>query len=142
VSLHTLAWTATDLAPVRWSAQLRGSSTILPGVPGVVPNPRRVTESRRLIPFSIFGDCNPDGTAGIHPDEQVWVNLDQFVGAIVDPKSGSPLRDLVIDTLTLRWEGDIVVEDFTYGAKGAGWLSAVLDVSIPAGRLARVEVDD
>lgn len=136
-SAASYAWMATDLADVRAPAQIRGTDRTKPTAPGVTVTRRRKNQSRRLIPMLFTGDCESDGTAAVYtPDEQVWVNFDEFVGLVVDPPSGDPSRTLTVVHGTLTWAGDVVIEDFEYDTRGSSEIVGVLDVSIPAGRLA------
>lgn len=131
------AWLATDLADVRLPAKIRGSDRILPHAPGVDVLRRRKDQSRRLIPMLFAGDCESDGTsASFSPDEQAWVNFDEFVGLVIDPPVGDPTRTLTVVHGSLTWEGGIVIEDFDYDIRGTAEIVGIVDVSIPAGRLA------
>lgn len=135
-SATNYAWLATDLADVRQPAKLRGSNRLKPMAHGVtVPGPRKKTESRRLIPILFTGDCESDGTAAIHdPDEQVWINFDEFVTLVIEPDS-STTRTLSVVHKSLTYSGEVVVEDWEYDDRGPSEIVGVLDVCIPAGRL-------
>lgn len=135
-SVSAFAWLATDLADVRMPAKLRGTDRVMPHAPGVRTNRRRANQSRRLVPFLFTGECESDGSAAtVDPDEQVWVNFDEFVGLVIDPPADDPRRELTVVHGSLTWEGDIVIEDFDYDLRGTGEIVGILDVSIPAGRL-------
>jgi hypothetical protein len=135
-SVANYAWLATDLADVRQPARLRGGDRILPGAPGVsVRAPRRKTSSRRLIPMLFTGDCESDGTTAIHdPDEQVWINFDEFVQLVIDPDA-TATRTLTVVHKSLTYAGEVVIEDWEYRLRGPSEITGVLDISIPAGRL-------
>lgn len=129
------AWMATDLAEVRLPAATRGSDVLIPGVSGIITNPRRVTATTRLIPMLFTGDCDLDGDPGGVADEQVWVNLDWFRALVVQPSSGDPRRELTVVHGSLTWVGDVVVERFDYRARGPAEIVGVLEVTLPDGHL-------
>jgi hypothetical protein len=129
------AWLATDLADLRQPARMVGSNRRLPKTHGVRGTRRWKTESRRLIPILFTGDCESDGTAAIHdPDEQVWVNFEEFVTLVIDPDS-STSRSLSVVHKSLTYTGEVVVEDWEYETRGPSEVVGVLDLSILAGRL-------
>jgi hypothetical protein len=135
VSRREFAWMATDLADVRMPARLRGADDTMPATHGVSVNPRWATSSRRLIPMLFAGDCDSDGTAPAGTaDEQVWLNLDEFTGLVMDPPLALT-RTLTVVHGSLTWEGEIVIEDFEYQLRGTAEIVGILDLSISAGRL-------
>jgi hypothetical protein len=139
-SLRAFAWLATDLADVRMPARLRGGDDIKPKTHGVSVNPRWRTASRRLIPILFAGDTDSDGApSALTAAEQVWVNLDEFSGLVMEPDILTPTRTLTVVHGSLTWTGEVVVEDFEFEMRAGGATTAeiigVLDVSIVAGRL-------
>lgn len=134
-SIAQYAWLATNLADVRQPAKLRGSNRKKPTAHGVTGTRRFRDESRRLIPMLFTGDCESDGTTAIHdPDEQVWINFDEFVDLVIEPDSSTG-RTLTVVHKSLTYTGEIVIEDWDYDDRGPAEIIGVLDISIKAGRL-------
>lgn len=129
------AWMATDLADLRRPADLRGTDTLLPEVPGVIVNPRRPTVSTRLVTMIFAGDCDSDGAPGLPADQQVWVNLALFQSLVIEPPGGDPRRTVAVTHGALQWTGHLVVESFDIRERGPAEIVGVLEVSLPMGQL-------
>jgi hypothetical protein len=126
-SVYEAAWMALDFSDVKRSLEKRGSDVLIPGVPGVVRNPRRPTVSRRLIPILILGAHDSDGNPHADPAAGVDLNLFEFQTLVVETTG---LLPLVLSLRSMVLEGEVVVEDFTFGDVFDGSIRAVLEVSI------------
>lgn len=86
----TRAIVHVDLLPLR-AVATRGSNTPIPGIAGVVPNPRRTTEIDAVVEWRVRGSWTPNGAEHPDPVAGLDANLDYYAGllfAAVDPATG------------------------------------------------------
>lgn len=78
VPLSCPAWEATDLSSLWETASYRGGDIVVPYAPGVRAG-RRVVESRRVvIPVTVFGTHDPEGTPYADARAGLRANIDRL----------------------------------------------------------------
>ena len=138
VSLSTRAWWIDDLTPLMEEAEQRGTDRIIPGTPGVVAYPRLRTVTRKLLPMMVNGIYDHLGAAYSDPKVGLETNIAYLNTNVVAPPGTSD------GTRSATWHlpdgsttrtASVHVLSLTLGVKeSAKWRSAVLELSIPAGR--------
>src|SRR5690606_41635724 len=86
----TRAIVHVDLLPLR-AVPTRGSNVLVPGIPGVIPNPRRITELDAVVEWRVRGDWAPNRAAHPDPGAGLDANLAYYAGRLLgslDPAPG------------------------------------------------------
>ena len=133
VIIGTKACWCTNME-VLYNEEHRGSDLLVPGVPGVVPNPRRPTVIKHILQLVLDGHYDSDGVLQANPHAQVRQNIAEIKTATAPVTTGEGTR-LVTWT---RPEGavaaDCHVGPLRIGARiSDSVLRATLDLSVPAG---------
>lgn len=134
IPLSTKGWSTTNLVPLWGLGPVRGSNVTIPGYPGEIPQPKRLTAFDVTLQMVVSG-CH-DAAGALYEDPFVGLQancafLDSFVAA-------QPLntREAVLtmpDGSTRS--GDVHVLRFQRGEPDGFLWRATLDISIPAGAL-------
>lgn len=135
ISLTTPAWWCGDLAPLVDGPDLRGEDTLLPGVAGVVANPRRVTVSKRSVQMFITGDYDRLGVAQTNPRIGLQRNCQYLIDNLLIPPGGDGTRLAVLTMAdeTTRSARVHVLPPLELSAAGHRGRRGVLTLSIPGG---------
>ena len=136
IPLATPAWEITNLAPLLDGSEVRGSNRLIPGAAGVVAYPRRVTETRVLLPIEIRGYEDPEGDAYDDPFEGLEANLALLVDSLITPGVDAT-RDAVLYLPSGGTRTGPVQIVAPLGLRTAGRyvLTGVLDLLLPEGQL-------
>lgn len=135
VSLSTKAWAVTNLFVLYNAAPRRGENTLIPGLAGRIPHPKRKDEAVRTLELLVIGDCSSIGVP--YSDRNVgletnWLTLKNgllsttstTLTAVLTRPSGSTLS------------GPVQIGNSELGAPGvAGVYTATLDLTLPNGEL-------
>lgn len=90
VSLNGPAWMAMNLERLWWQAAVRGEDRLMPGVPGMLPYRRRITETQHDLEFFVCGDCNQSATTFGDGLIGVQTNLDFLWANVFSPINSNP----------------------------------------------------
>lgn len=136
ISLFRPAWTITSLASLYDDPAQRGGDRLLPGVIGVKAYRRRVTVTRRSLPFQVTGYVDAADVIVADPFAQLRLNLAYLRANVTLPTNvGEGTRTAV---LTLP-DGTTVTKDLhvlgIHGdlLPGALWVG-LLELSDPTGQ--------
>jgi len=137
VPLSTPAWEILDLSPLWDMSDVRGQDRLIPGEDGVVAYPRRPTVSLRSLPLIIFGSGDPEGASVTNQRRQLFDNIEELIDTVFASPGGDGTRTA---TLHLPGSGTLtgpvhVLGPLSLSPVSALTVRAVLDLSIPAGRL-------
>lgn len=131
-TMHRVAFAIASVAPLWAPAPRRGGNLVVPGRAGTLALPRHVTEAKVALPMVIDGRFLPDDSPA--PDD--LAGLAVTLRWLDDNIVGTTPRTL---TLTPAAGPDLTatvnVEGVTLGDRNRGLWFAVLDLTIPAGRL-------
>lgn len=135
VPLATPAWRILDLSALFGSPALRGSDDLIPGVAGVIPNPRRITVTTLALPMAIFGERDREGVAHPSVREGLMLNIDELLAQVAEPATG----DGTVEAVWHRADGgtltaDVHVLGLPIRSLGPTAALATLQLSIPQGR--------
>lgn len=96
--MHRLAWELYDLSELHGTPTQRGGNRIVPGNPGTVAYPPRLTQSRYSLPLLVCGDWNLNDDY-VTPDdrwEQLEINMDYLLTGVMLPTgSGGGTQTLI-----------------------------------------------
>lgn len=139
VAMNTPAWTVLNLS-VLWSpADQRGSDRLIPGAAGVVAYPRRATVTRHSLQMLISGTHDRTGSAAANAFTGLQVNIDYLLANVVNPTGvGDGTRSAVLtmpDGTTRTEPVHVVGLEVSDVVGNATWARAVLELSIPSGRI-------
>lgn len=117
-------------------AQQRGDDIVQAAVNGEHPTPRYKAATRRQLELWVSGTAIYSGSLGSTPAETLQANV-EHIKATVAPTTGDGTRSV---TVTSDWgsaTGSVHVLGLRFGRvdERGLWLSAVLELSIPAGEL-------
>lgn len=138
-AMHRAAFAVTSVSDLWGPDQLRGGDLLIPGRPGVLALPRRRTVRKVALPMVLDGRFQVDGSPS-GANELVglkgiitWLNDNLIAPAVGDGTRALTLTDPAAgDDLT----GRVTVEGIEVGNKVRGLWLAVLDITLPDGRLA------
>lgn len=145
VTMHCPAW---DIVPVDspgvralWvPLGRRGTDVLIPGAPGVLSQPRRLTASLFTFNMVITGACDRLGAAFTNEKIGLETNIGYLDEHVTSPfvsggaDDGTIPARLVMPSGAVR-EGPVTIEDFTPGAGTRGVWAATLTLTVPAGKL-------
>jgi hypothetical protein len=140
IDLCNGGWCRTlNLIDLWLPADQRGSDKVIPGVSGVKARPRRDTVTRRSLRLQIAGDITYAGSTAGDAYERLQTNIEYLRANVVAPpgtSTGTRSAVLTMPDGTSRTE-DVHVTGFELGkyAEDARWALAVLEISIPSGRI-------
>jgi hypothetical protein len=139
IAMNGPAWKVLNLYELWQPANVRGSDRIIPGSAGVVAYQRRATVTVRSLQMLISGTHDRTGAAAADKFEGLQVNVDYLLANVVVPTGatdGTRSAVLTMPDGTTRTEpvhvlglelGDLSLD--------GGWTKAVLELSIPTGRI-------
>lgn len=133
VSMSTPAWWTLDLSPLWEFPELRGQSTLYPGVSGRTANIRRVDETTYRVPMHITGAVDRTGTPHANPVMGLKINLDYLWENVVSVGSVTRAATLELPDESIL-EADVQIQIVLGELAGSYDKSAVLFVTVPAGR--------
>ena len=140
VSMNTPAWDISDLTDLWFTADVRGTDRILPGVSGVIPYRRRTTVSRHDLTILITGDVNTASVPYADPLVGLETNTASLYTNVVAPTNtgdGTRAATLLMPSGATRTANIHVLElvkQRQFISDGQTILEATLQISIPAGR--------
>ena len=139
VAMNCPAWKVLNLHELWLPADQRGADVILPGVSGVRARRRRDTRTTRSLRMVITGDVDRNGSPQSNKFTGLYTNVEYLRANVVAPTgSGDGTRSAVLtlpsgSSLT---ESVHVVGMTTGEFRGdAAWLRAVIELSVPSGRI-------
>lgn len=143
VAMHTPAWTVLDPAVLWQPALQRGDDLLVPGMPGVLALPRRVSVTSYTLRTVIRGTHDRNGTPYSNSSYGLWANIEFLRQHVVDPSpyNMATLREaeLTIPGSAVTMQGDVHVDSLELGDRVGPFFRASLTLTIPAGRLEVVE---
>lgn len=131
ISMHTPGWIAVDVTPLWDGPDVRGDDLLIPGLPGLLPMPRRFTGTSYTIPLLIDGAVTSSGTPHANIRNGIALNLgvlQTLVGGM--PKSVSLTRP----GGGIYGTGSAHVQ-VKQGEKSRGIARAVMTLDFPGGGL-------
>lgn len=135
-SLATYAWEIVDLSPLWSSAKVRGADKRIPGAAGVRRYRRRRDVTTRSLPMVIVGTVDQDGVAYADARSGLRANLDVLEANVVAPTNiGDGTRTAILHQVGDTKTGPIHVLGLDVGPLGPSGARAVLEISIPGGKL-------
>lgn len=139
VALNGPAWKVLNLLELWQPADQRGNDRLVPGTAGVLAQQRRDTVTRRSLQMLIVGDVDRTGAAQADRFEGLQANIDYLRSNVVAPTgTGDGTRSAVLtmpDGTTRTEPVHVVGFEFGNFREDAGWVRAVLTISIPSGRI-------
>lgn len=143
VPLAGPAWMIEDLTGLLDFPAIRGSNRLVPHLPGRVGHPRRVDETRIVLPFLINGCCDQSGTPFADHRIGFQTNLAYLWTNVFDP---SDPDDVVTGTRQAIWhqaDGGTATADVHVGSPlqlgllfstgNSKVLTATLELTVDAG---------
>ena len=139
VAMNGPAWKVLNLYELWLPANVRGSDRILPGTAGVIAYQRRATVTVRSLQMLVSGTHDRTGAAVADKYEGLQANVDYLITNVVAPtgtSDGTRSAVLTMPDGTTRTEPVHVLglELGTISEDGS-WTKAVLELSIPSGRI-------
>jgi len=139
VAMNGTAWKVLNLLELWLPASQRGSDRLIPGSAGVLAQRRRDTVTQRSLQMLISGEVTYLGATSGDTFERLQINIDYLRANVVAPTgTGDGTRSAVLTMPdgTTRTE-PVHVTGFELGEyrQDAGWAKAVLELSIPSGRI-------
>jgi hypothetical protein len=139
VAMNGVAWKVLNLIDLWVPANQRGGDRLIPGSTGVLAQRRRDTVSQRSLQMLIAGDITYTSSTAGDSFERLQINIDYLRANVVAPTgTGDGTRSAVLTMPdgTTRTE-PVHVTGFELGEyrQDAGWAKAVLELSIPSGRI-------
>lgn len=126
-------WTILDLSPLWDDPDMRGASTLYPGVPGQSPNIRRLDETTYRVPgFQCTGVLDPDGEPNANPAQGLKDNQAYLREHVVAVDLVSQLAVLTDPDGENTSQAEVQCQ-FVWGDLGAYDKSAVLFVKVHGG---------
>lgn len=136
IPLATYAWEILDLSPLWSSAKKRGSDRLVPGVAGVRSYRRRRTVTVRSLPMIVYGDLDQNGAAYADAREGLETNIAYLEANLVeDPGTTAGTRNAILHRPLSTKSGAVHVLGLELAPLGPSSVRAVLELSIPAGKL-------
>lgn len=139
VAMMCPAWKVLNLLELWQPADQRGNDRLIPGTAGVLAQQRRDTVTRRSLQMLIVGDVDRTGTPVADRFEGLQANVDYLRANVAAPTGttdGTRSAVLTMPDGTTRTEPVHVVGfDFGNFREDGGWVRAVLQLSIPSGRI-------
>jgi hypothetical protein len=139
VAMNCPAWKVLNLQVLWQPADQRGSDRIVPGAAGVVAYKRRATVTQHSLQLIISGTNDRTGAVVADAFEGLQANVDYLLANVVNPTGatdGTRSAVLTMPDGTTRTEPIHVVGlEFGDAVENGTWLRAVLNLSIPTGRI-------
>lgn len=135
--MHRTAFAVAQVSALFAPAPRRGADLLIPGRPGLLSLPR-LSDARRVgLPMVIDGQFLPDGTESGHDLSGLKFTLAWLDEHVIAPEGGSSTRLLrLTDPGGLPDQtATVTVEGVTLGQRNRGLWFAVLDLTLPTGRL-------
>lgn len=137
VSMNRPAWAMLDLTPLWAPAQQRGEDLLIPGRPGLVAMPKRVTGTDASLRMIINGNYNYLGAATTNSRRGLFDNIDYLNNHVVTPPASTRTVSLYLPGSSTEYmSGKVHVTSLELGEQVGGFCKAILNLSIPDGRLA------
>lgn len=139
IAMNGVAWKVTNLIDLWMPADQRGADRLLPGSSGVLAQKRRDTVTQRSLQMLISGDVTYANSTSGDAFERLQINLDYLRINVVAPTAiGDGTRTAVLtmpDGTTRSESVHVVGMQLGEYRQDAGWAKAVLELSIPSGRI-------
>jgi hypothetical protein len=127
------------LAQLWLPAAQRGTDVVIPGVSGVKARPRRDTATTRSLRMLIYGDVDRTGATPANYVTGLRANIEYLRANVVAPPGTSTGTRSAVLTLP---DGSTLTEDVHVVGMELGemrldglWAKAVIEISIPSGRI-------
>ena len=128
------AWGGDFVLSALWGpADQRGSSILIPYADGRRAVPRRRDETTRDLPFTITGECDPDGEANEDFLVGLQENWEYLVENLGDPPPSGATREAVLVMPDTSERTADVQTQLLGGEQVDHYMRAVLRLTIPAG---------
>lgn len=131
VSMHVPSWVALDVTALWGSPGVRGDDLLIPGRPGLISMPRRITGTSYSVPMVVDGRFTYAGSVRANAREGLRAN----VAALVELVSGAA-RVVTLTTpdasATLTGAAHVAL---TLGDQTRSTMRVVMDLDFPEGGL-------
>ncbi len=141
VSMHTAAWDTGNVWVLWTPLGRRGTDVMLPGAPGVLPMPRRLTATTVTLELVIGAAVDHLGAPYDSDAEALEGNVDYLRANVTDPfppgsdpDTGTITAQLTMPSGAVR-SGQVTVEDLVLGDFTRQGALATLDLTVPLGVL-------
>jgi hypothetical protein len=130
------SWEIVDLTPLWSSAKVRGEDRRIPGAAGARRYRRRRDITTRSLPMVIDGRQDQDGNPVADARSGLRAHIDYLEANVVAPTNvGDGSRTAVLHRVGGNLTGPVHVLGLELGTMGPSGLRAVLELSIPGGKL-------
>jgi hypothetical protein len=130
----TRAWWITDLSPLWFPPDVRGSNVIIPGTAGRRAYQRRVDQTTYDLPMEISHQYNVSGTPYVDPSNGLQTNVAYLYTNVIAPTIGTTVPAVLTYPAGTTDSADVQCELFLSDHRGNVTTKAVLSVTVPAGR--------
>lgn len=96
VSMHCPGWVVLDVTPLWQASTQRGADLLIPGRPGMLPLPRRITSTEVSLRMIINGNYTAGGVYNYNARLGLYNNIEYLNSAIVVPAPGGSLRNVTL----------------------------------------------
>lgn len=134
-SMNTKAWASLNNYVLWKGAPRRGANSLIPGLAGRIPQPRRKDEATRTLEVLIIGDCNATGTPHANRSSGLAANWGTLESSIL-AWTGTGVTATLVRPNGVSRSGIVQIVDHDLGETGVeGALTLTLDLVLPYGEL-------
>jgi hypothetical protein len=139
VAMNCAGWKVLNLHVLWQPANVRGSDRIVPGATGVIPFRRRATVTTHSLQMLVSGTHDRTGSANANKFVGLQANVDYLIANVVAPTGtgdGTRSAVLTMPDASVRTEPvHVLGMDFGDASLDGSWLKAVIELSVPTGRI-------